>query len=203
MEHLLAIGLAMLAGLMLTRLTKKFNLPDVTSYLVAGLLVGPLALGALGIPGVGFKSFEFVEEMGLISDVALGFIAFAIGNEFRLEEIKHIGKQATVIGIAQALAATALVDIALFLLHLVLGDEVLPVSTCIILGAIATATAPAATIMVINQYKAKGPLTSILLPIVALDDAVGLMVFAVSNGIARPLISGSVSNMSVLVNPIL
>ena len=86
MEHLLAIGLAMLAGLMLTRLTKKFNLPDVTSYLIAGLLVGPLALGALGIPGVGFKSFEFVEDMGLISDVALGFIAFAIGNEFRLED---------------------------------------------------------------------------------------------------------------------
>ena len=159
MEYLLSIGVAMLAGLMLTRLTKKFNLPDVTSYLIAGLLVGPLALGALGIPGVGFKSFEFVEDMGLISDVALGFIAFAIGNEFRLEEIKHIGKQATVIGIAQALTATALVDIALLLLHLVLGDEVLPVSTCIILGAIATATAPAATIMVINQYKAKGPLT--------------------------------------------
>ena len=203
MEYLLSIGIAMLAGLMLTRLTKKFNLPDVTSYLIAGLLVGPLVLGALGIPGLGFKSFEFVEDMGLISDVALGFIAFAIGNEFRLEEIKHIGKQATVIGIAQALAATALVDIALFLLHLVLGDEVLPVSTCIILGAIATATAPAATIMVINQYKAKGPLTSILLPIVALDDAVGLMVFAVSNGIARALISGSVSIMSVLVNPIL
>ena len=203
MEHLLAIGIAMLAGLMLTRLTKKINLPDVTSYLIAGLLVGPLCLGALGIPGIGFKSFDFVEEMGLISDVALGFIAFAIGNEFRLEEIKHIGKQATVIGIIQAITATAFVDLALFLLHLVLGDEVLPVSTCIILGAIATATAPAATIMVINQYKAKGPVTSILLPIVALDDAVGLMVFAVSNGIARALISGSVSIMSVLVNPIL
>lgn len=203
MEYLLAIGIAMLAGLMLTRLTKRFNLPDVTSYLIAGLLVGPLVLGRLGIPGLGFESFDFVGKMSLISDVALGFIAFSIGNEFRLEDLKHIGRQATVIGIVQALTATAFVDIALFLLHLVLGDEVLPVSTCLILGAIATATAPAATIMVINQYKAKGPLTSILLPIVALDDAVGLMVFAVSNGIARALISGSVSLVSVLVNPLL
>ena len=203
MEYLLAIGIAMLAGLMLTRLTKRFNLPDVTSYLIAGLLVGPLVLGRLGIPGLGFESFDFVGKMSLISDVALGFIAFSIGNEFRLEDLKHIGRQATVIGIVQALTATAFVDIALFLLHLVLGDEVLPVSTCLILGAIATATAPAATIMVINQYKAKGPLTSILLPIVALDDAVGLMVFAVSNGIARALISGSVSLVSVLVNPML
>ena len=203
MEYLLAIGIAMLAGLMLTRLTKRFNLPDVTSYLIAGLLVGPLVLGRLGIPGLGFESFDFVGKMSLISDVALGFIAFSIGNEFRLEDLKHIGRQATVIGIVQALTATAFVDIALFLLHLVLGDEVLPVSTCLILGAIATATAPAATIMVINQYKAKGPLTSILLPIVALDDAVGLMVFAVSNGIAKALISGSVSLVSVLVNPLL
>ena len=203
MEYLLAIGIAMLAGLMLTRLTKRFNLPDVTSYLIAGLLVGPLVLGRLGIPGLGFESFDFVGKMSLISDVALGFIAFSIGNEFRLEDLKHIGRQATIIGIVQALTATAFVDIALFLLHLVLGDEVLPVSTCLILGAIATATAPAATIMVINQYKAKGPLTSILLPIVALDDAVGLMVFAVSNGIAKALISGSISLVSVLVNPLL
>ncbi len=203
MEYLLSIGIAMLAGLLLTRLTKKFNLPDVTSYLVAGLLVGPLALGAIGIPGLGFKSFDFVEEMGLVSDIALGFIAFSIGNEFRLEELKHIGKQATVIGIVQALTATALVDISLYLLHLVLGNDILPVSSCLILGAIATATAPAATIMVINQYKAKGPLTSILLPIVALDDAVGLMVFAVSSGIAKALISGSISLVSILVNPLL
>ena len=203
MEYLLAIGIAMLAGLMLTRLTKRFNLPDVTSYLIAGLLVGPLVLGRLGIPGLGFTSFDFVGEMSLISDVALGFIAFSIGNEFRLEDLKQIGRQATIVGIVQALTATLFVDAALFVLHLILGNEVLPLSTCLILGAIATATAPAATIMVINKYKAKGPLTSILLPIVALDDAVGLMVFAVSNGIAKAIISGSVSLVSVLVNPLL
>lgn len=203
MEHLLAIGLAMLAGLLLTRFTKRFNLPDVTSYLVAGLLVGPLALGALGVPGLGFTSFEFVEDMGLICDVALGFIAFSIGNEFRLEELKHIGRQATVIAIFQALTATVFVNIGLFLLHLIVGSQVLPLSTCLILGAIATATAPAATMMVINQYKAKGPLTSILLPIVALDDAVGLIVFAVSTGVAKALNNGQISVVSVLVNPLL
>lgn len=202
MEYLLAIGIAMFAGLFLSRLTSKFNLPDVTSYLVSGLLIGPLVLGRLGIPGFGFKSFEFVEEMGLISDVALGFIAFSIGSEFRVSALRKTGRQATIIAIFQALAATVCVDIALLVLHLFLGDK-LPVSTCLILGAIATATAPAATMMVVNQYKAKGPLTDILLPIVALDDAVGLIVFAVSCGIARALNSGEISLVSVLVNPIL
>ena len=200
MEYLLAIGLAMFAGLFLSRLTSRYNLPDVTSYLVAGLLIGPLCLGALGIPNLGLPSYEFVEKLSLISDVSLGFIAFSIGNEFRMEELKHIGRQATVIAIFQALAATAFVDVGLLILHLFLGDA-LPVSTCIVLGAIATATAPAATVMVINQYKAKGPLTNILLPIVALDDAVGLVVFAVSTGIAKALTSGSVNLISVLLNP--
>ncbi len=202
MEFLLAIGVAMFAGLFLSRLTSRFNLPDVTSYLVAGLLIGPLCLGRLGVDGLGFTSFEFVDAMGLVSDVALGFIAFAIGNEFRVSSLRKIGKQATVIAVFQALAATLMVDVALLVLHLFLGDR-LPVSTCLLLGAIATATAPAATLMVVNQYKAKGALTDILLPIVALDDAVGLIVFAVSSGIAKALNSGSISMISVLVNPIL
>ena len=202
MEYLLAIGLAMFAGLFLSRLASKFNLPDVTSYLVAGVLIGPLCLGALGIPNLGIPSFDFVEKLGLISDVSLGFIAFSIGNEFRLEELKHIGRQATIVAIFQALSATIFVDVGLLILHLFLGDN-LPVSTCIVLGAIATATAPAATVMVINQYKAKGPVTNILLPIVALDDAVGLIVFAVSTGIAKALISGSINLVSVIVNPLI
>ena len=202
MESLLAIGIAMYAGLFLSRLTSRLKLPDVTSYLVAGLLVGPLVLGRLGIPGLGFHSFEFVETMGLVSDVALGFIAFSIGSEFRVSALRKTGKQATVIAIIQALAATILVDAALIGLHFLLGDK-LPISTCIILGAIATATAPAATLMVINQYKAKGPLTDILLPIVALDDAVGLIVFAVSKGIAHAVSGGDLSVISLLVNPIL
>lgn len=202
MEILLAIGVAMFAGLFLTRFAVRLNLPDVTCYLIAGVLVGPLCLGRLGINGLGFGSFDFVDEMGLISDVALGFIAFSIGSEFRLSSLKKIGRQATIIAIFQALSACLLVDCVLVILHLFLGEK-LPVSTCIILGAIATATAPAATMMVVNQYKAKGPLTDILLPIVALDDAVGLIVFAISNGIARALGSGSVSMVSILVNPVI
>lgn len=202
MEFLLAIGVAMFAGLLLSRLTSKLNLPDVTSYLVAGLLVGPLVLGRLGVPGLGFQSFEFVEEMGLVCDAALGFIAFSIGSEFRISALRKTGRQATVIAIFQALTATVFVDVALIGLHFVLGDK-LPVSTCLILGAIAAATAPAATLMVVNQYKAKGSLTDILLPIVALDDAVGLIVFAVSKGVAKALIGGSLSLVSVLVNPLI
>ena len=201
MEILLAIGIAMFAGLFLSRLTSKLNLPDVTSYLVAGVLVGPLVLGRLGVPGLGFSSMEFVEKMGLLCDVALGFIAFSIGSEFRVSALRRTGRQATIIAIFQALTATIFVDLTLLGLHLILGDR-LPISTCIILGAIATATAPAATLMIINQYKARGPLTDILLPVVALDDAVGLVVFAVSTGIARALISGSVSIISLLINPV-
>ena len=204
MEHILVtIGVAMFAGLLLSRLVSKLNLPDVTSYLVAGVLVGPLVLGRLGIDGLGFSSFDYVEGMGLVCDAALGFIAFSIGSEFRISALRKTGRQATVIAVFQALTATLFVDAALIGLHFLLGDEVLPISTCLILGAIATATAPAATLMVVNQYKARGPLTDILLPIVALDDAVGLIVFAVSKGIAKALISGSVSMVSMLVNPML
>ncbi len=202
MEILLTIGIAMFAGLFLSRLTSKWNLPDVTSYLIAGVLVGPLCLGRLGVSGLGFSSFEFVESMGLVCDVALGFIAFSIGSEFRVSALRKTGRQATVVAIFQALTATLFVDLVLLGLHLILGDR-LPVSTCIILGAIATATAPAATLMVVNQYKAKGPLTDILMPIVALDDAVGLVVFAVSCGVARALNSGAVNMLSLLVNPMI
>jgi Kef-type K+ transport system membrane component KefB len=135
--------------------------------------------------------------------VALGFIAFSIGSEFRVSSLRKIGRQATIVAIFQALVATLFVDVSLLLLHLVLGDK-LPVSTCILLGAIATATAPAATLMVVNQYKARGPLTDMLLPVVALDDAVGLVLFSVSFGIAKALASGvTISVLSVVVEPLL
>lgn len=202
MELLLLVAEAAFAGLLLSRLVKKANLPSVTAYLVAGLLIGPNFLGALGIPGLGFNSFEQVERFGLINDVALGFIAFAIGSEFRIAQLRKTGRQATVIAILQALTATVFVDVSLILLHFVLGDK-LPIADCITLGAIATATAPAATLMVVNQYKAKGPLTDILLPVVALDDAVGLIVFAISFGAARAMKSGAFSLLAVLVNPML
>ena len=200
MSTLLSISIAMLAGLMMTRLIKPLHLPDVTAYLVAGVLIGPYCLGALNIEGLGFTSAETVSRLTLISEVALGFIAFSIGNEFRLEELKHTGRQAVVVGIFQALVATLLVDLALVAIHFAMPDK-LTVAQAITLGAIATATAPAATLMVVRQYKASGPVTNLLLPVVALDDAVGLIVFAISFGIARTLSSGSADLISILVNP--
>ncbi len=200
METLLSLSVAILAGLLMTRVFKPFKLPAVTAYLVAGILVGPYCLGKLNIPGLGFTTYESVEKLSLVSNVALGFIAFSIGNEFRLSSLKQTGKQATVIGIFQALTAAFLVDIALIGFVYLSGDK-LTVPQAITMGAIATATAPAATLMVVRQYKAKGKLTDLLLPIVALDDAVGLVVFAVSFGIAKALITGKPDMVSILVNP--
>ncbi|MBR5719010.1 MAG: cation:proton antiporter [Clostridia bacterium] len=205
MNLLLSTGIALFAGLMMTRLFKvmRLNLPDVTAFLLAGVLVGPFALGSLGISGIGFASMDQISEVSFLSTVALGFIAFDIGNEFRLGQLKHTGKPATIIGIVQAVTATLLVDAALIALHFVLGPDVLPLPVAITLGAIASATAPAATLMVVRQYKAKGPLTDLLLPIVALDDAVGLVLFAVSFGVAQAVDGGSVNLVSIIVNPIL
>ena len=200
MNTLLSVSVALLVGLLMTRLFKPLKLPSVTAYLIAGVLVGPYVLGQLNLNGIGFASHGEVSSLALISEVALGFIGFSIGNEFRLSELKKTGKQALVIGIVQAITATLLVDIALYCVHLAMPD-VLSVPQLITLGAIATATAPAATLMVVRQYKAHGPLTKLLLPIVALDDAVGLIVFAVSFGIARTLVSGTIDLVSILVNP--
>ena len=202
MHTLLTVSFALLAGLLMTRLFKPFKLPSVTAFLVAGVLIGPFCLGALNIEGVGFTSQEAVENLALISEVALGFIAFSIGNEFRLEDLKKTGHQALIIGVFQALAATLVVDLALLTLHFIMPN-VLSLPQVLTLGAIATATAPAATLMVVRQYKAHGPLTKLLLPIVALDDAVGLIVFAVSFGIAKTLVSGKIDLISIIVNPVI
>ena len=201
MSTLLSVSIAMLAGLLMTRVLKPLKMPAVTAYLIAGVLIGPYCLGAVHIDGLGFTSAHAVEKLALISEVALGFIAFSIGNEFRMEDLKHTGKQALTIGIVQALMAALLVDIALIVLHFMIPTK-LTLAQAITLGAIATATAPAATLMVVRQYKAKGKLTDLLLPIVALDDAVGLVVFAVSFGIARTLSSGQIDLISILVNPL-
>ena len=201
METLLCLSVALFAGLMLSRVAKLLKLPAVTAYLVAGILVGPYVLGSLGISGLGFTSMENIDAYDIIPDVALGFIAFSIGNEFRLSQLKQIGKQATVIGIFQALLACILVDAALIGIHFIAPDK-LSLPAAITLGAVATATAPAATLMVVRQYKAKGKLTSLLLPIVALDDAVGLIIFAVSFGVARTLISGEINIFSIIVDPL-
>ncbi len=202
MQILLSLSVALFAGLLLSRLAKLVKLPAVTAYLVAGILIGPYLLGAFGVKGLGFVSMEDIKSYSILSDTALGFIAFSIGNEFRLSSLKQTGKQATVIGIIQAVFTTLLVDAALIGLHFLIPDK-LPLPSAIILGAVASATAPAATLMVVRQYKAKGPVTQILLPIVALDDAVGLVLFAVSFGVAKALMSGQVDVLSVVIEPVL
>ncbi|MBO7150728.1 MAG: cation:proton antiporter [Clostridia bacterium] len=198
---LLSLSTALLAGLILSRLVKKIQLPAVTAYLVAGVLIGPFALGAFGVEGIGITAHQ-IEGLGIISDLALGFIAFAMGNEFRLSQLKKIGKQATVIGIFQAIFTTIIVDAALIGLHFLMTEK-FPLSAAIVLGAVATATAPAATLMVVKQYKAKGPVTDVLLPVVAIDDAVGLVVFAISFGVAKSLSLGVVDVPSVVLEPLL
>ena len=202
MYTLLPMTVALFAGLMMSRLTKKLNLPAVTAYLVAGIIIGPFCLGALGVEGLGFNSLKQVEGYKILSEVALGFIAFTMGNEFRIDTLKHVGRKAVVIAIFQAIVATVFVDLALFGLHLMMPDK-LPVSAVLTLGAIATATAPAATLMVVKQYKADGPLTRMLLPVVALDDMVGLVVFAVSFGISKSLELHHLDMVSIILDPII
>ncbi len=210
-QVILSLSVSLFVGLMLTRVLKPLKLPDVTAYLIGGVLIGTFAIGRFVIGGFSFGFNSTVapaEAFGLVSDIALGFIAFDIGNEFRLSDLKHTGKKATVIGIIQAVVATLVVDLALIGLHFLLimwtGVDYLPLPACILLGAIASATAPAATLMVVRQYKAKGPLTDLLLPIVALDDAVGLILFAISFGVAKAFMPGGHTDpISLVVEPLL
>ena len=197
----LSLSIALIAGLLLSRLAKKIKLPAVTAYLVAGVIIGPFILGQIGVPGIGIVSSQ-IESFSIISDLALGFIAFSMGNEFRLSQLKKIGKQATFIGIFQALFTTIVVDIFLIGLHFVI-PETFSLQSAIVLGAVATATAPAATLMVVKQYKAKGKVTDVLLPVVAIDDAVGLVVFAISFGVARTISAGAIDAISIIFEPIL
>ncbi|MBD5084345.1 MAG: cation:proton antiporter [Clostridiales bacterium] len=199
---LIQLSFSMVGGLLMSRLAKLLNLPAVTAYLVAGLLLGPYCLGALQLTPLGFTTAESVASLDIISQVALGFIAFTIGNEFRLEQLKSMGKQAITVGILQAVITTALVDVALVALHFI-NPDFISISSAITLGAIAAATAPAATLMVVRQYKADGPLTKLLLLVVAIDDAVGLVLFSASFGVASALESGSISAVTVLVEPVI
>ena len=199
---LVSIAFALVAGLLMSRAAKPLNLPAVTAYLVAGLIIGPFCIGRLDIAGLGFNSLEQVGAMDIISQTALGFIAFAIGNEFRLKDLKTMGRAAITVGILQAVITTVLVDCALIALHLML-PSVISLSSAITLGAIAAATAPAATLMVVRQYKAEGPLTKLLLMVVAIDDAVGLVLFSVSFGIASALETGTISAVSVILEPVI
>lgn len=199
---LITLAFSVLAGLLMSRAAKLVNLPAVTAYLVAGLCIGPFLLGRMGIKGIGFSSLEYVDSFSIISQAALGFIAFEIGNEFRLKDLKSMGKSAITIGILQAVITTIVVDIALILLHFI-APSLISLSSAITLGAIAAATAPAATLMVVKQYKAEGPMTKLLLMVVAIDDAVGLVLFSVSFCVATALETGAISFIGVVVEPLL
>ena len=202
MNLFLAAAIALIAGLLMTRAASKFGLPDVTAYLVAGVLVGPYVLGQLGVPGLGFTSAAEVAQLGFIPSTALGFIAFSIGSEFVVSELKKTGRTILVIGILQALMTAVIVDIVLLIAHALIPGSI-SAAGAIVMGAIATATAPAATLMVVRQYKAKGKVVDVLLPVVALDDAVGLAVFAVSFGVARAMSDGTVDLVSIAVDPLI
>ncbi len=185
---LLSLGTAILIGLVFNRIVKKLGLPNVTGYLVAGVIIGPSFLQIIPM--------GFLEELTLLVNVALGFIAFSIGGEFRISKIRSIGKSVVIITFFQALVTTALVDIGLLLLGF-------HPAVAISLGAIATATAPAATLMIVRQYNAKGPVTNMLLPVVALDDAIGLVVFSISLAIAKLTVSSeSVNVAAMLLEPL-
>ena len=199
--YLICLAAALVGGLLLTRVTKLMHLPAVTAYLVAGLLLGPFCIGRIGLPGLGFNSLEQVEALSVLTQTALGFIAFTIGNEFRLGQLKAMGKSAIIIGILQAVVTTVMVDLILIGLHQ-LRPDVISIPCALPLGAIASATAPAATLIVVRQYKAEGPLTQLLMLVVAIDDAVGLLLFSVSFGIATALAHGQVSILAVAVEPI-
>ena len=183
---LLQMGILILTGLLFSKLAKLVKLPNVTGYLVGGLLVGPSVLGALGIPLI---TDEFLTEMNSVSEVALGFIAFTIGTQFQFEYFKRVGSGPIVIAIFEALIAVVCVFLGMvFILRC-------DVAFSLVLSAIAAATAPAATLMVIKQYKADGEVTKNLMSVVALDDAVALVIFGIMVAVANA-ISGNTDNLA-------
>ncbi|HCA70390.1 MAG TPA: cation/H(+) antiporter, partial [Lachnospiraceae bacterium] len=179
----------MLLALLSSKLMKKVKLPNVTGYLIIGLLAGPYCLKIL--------SKDVIDQLSIIPDIALGFIAFSIGAEFKLSYLKQVGKAPVIIAFTEGFGATLAVDIVL----IAFGNDI---SFSIILGSIAAATAPAATLMVVRQYKAKGPVTDMLLPVVAIDDAVAVIAFGLSVAIAKAINSTeSVSLAATILDPVL
>lgn len=178
----------MILGLLSSKIMDKIKFPNVTGYIIIGLIAGPYCLNII--------TLEAVERFSLIPDIALGFIAFSIGSEFKLSYLKKVGKSPIIIAITEAVGAVLVVDLVLILT----GNDV---AFSLVLGAIAAATAPAATLMVVRQYEAKGPVTNTLLPVVAIDDAVALMCFGLSVAIAKSISSMEAGSMLVtLIEPV-
>ena len=203
------LALLLLVALLSTRLMKVLKLPNVTGYIITGILMGPFVFGLLfgqsqyqGAPQDNVI-YQYVTKLSWVSQVALGFIAFSIGTSFRTTVLRSVGKRVIVITILEAFAASLCVFLALFITHLFMPETV-PLAVVLTLSAIASATAPAATLMVIKQYKAQGPLVNTLLPVVALDDAAALMLFAILFHIATALLGGGDANIyTMLLKPLL
>lgn len=190
MNILLVLGICLAGGLLLSRVMKVFGLPNVTGYLIVGLLIGPYVAKLISVEDIG--------RLSVITEVALGFIAFSIGSEFKLSYMKKIGTKLIGITLMQAACAVGFVTLALLFIP---GEHRVP--QALVLGAIAAATAPAATLMVVRQYKSKGVVTDTLLPVVAFDDAVGLIIFAVFFSLAKVFASGAeITFKEVAWNPI-
>ena len=203
MNQILCIALALLVGLLSSRLMKLLRLPNVTGYLIAGIIFGPFVLGKY-IGGWSIEdSATSLSAIKWISEIALGFIAFTIGCSFKKDALARVGKRVIIITICEALGGAIITIGGLFIAYIFLKDQ-LPISIILTLGAIACATAPAATLMVIRQYKARGPVVDTLVPVVAFDDAVALIAFAILFSLSKSLAGGtSVSPMEVLVVPLL
>ncbi len=189
MNAILGVALAMVFGLILNRVMKLFNLPNVTGYLIAGVLVGPHCINLLNTGNL--------QDISFISTIALGFIAFSIGGEFKLDAIKRLGGKVLAITFMQAFGTVALVMASMFVVRAI-NPDLISIPAILVLSAIATATAPAATLMVVRQYKARGPVTETLLPVVAFDDAIGLIVFAICFGVAKVLAGGGEATAKTL-----
>lgn len=201
------IAILLLVSLLSTRLMKVLKLPNVTGYIITGIIMGPFVFGLF------FNNFTydniqaspiytFVDKISWVSTVALGFIAFSIGTSFKRTTLKTVGKRVLVITILEATMASIFVLIALLVAHFVSQNNISwPV--VLTLAAIASATAPAATLMVIKQYNAKGPMVNTLLPVVALDDAVALILFSILFQIATGLSSGTVSLYKMIGKPLI
>ena len=206
MNILIVLGIFIIMGLLATRIIRYLKLPNVTGYLLAGLIISPsmffIISKLFNINEIYATNYEeTVNHMSILTDVALGFIALSIGAEFKLNNLKSLGKRVFIITVFQALTTTLFVDVVLLLLA---KSLVITTGTALTLGAIATATAPAATLMVVKQYNAKGPVVDTLLPVVALDDAIGLMVFSISFAMAKVYDAGDTLTLStVLLEPII
>ena len=198
---LLSIAISLLLGLIFSRFAKKIALPAVTAYLISGIVLGPFALGYLSNGLIGYGTKEYLDGFGILTNLALGFIAFTIGNEFRLSDVKKMGRGAIIVGICEACMATIVVDTALIILSLI-ASNIISLPTALALGAIASATAPAATLMVVKQYKAEGEMTKLLLMVVALDDAIGLILYSISFSLATTLESGSANALKMILEPL-